>query len=134
MRHMGWAAAAGIALAIGGQAGMTRAQAATVQGFDQAAFAAAQQAGKPILVHITAPWCPTCAAQKPILAKLEAEPANGALLVFDVDFDTQKDVVRALGARVQSTLIVYHGATEQGRSSGDTQAASIEALVARANG
>ena len=35
------------------------------------AFAAAQAAGKPILLHITAPWCPTCKAQKPILSKLE---------------------------------------------------------------
>ena len=131
MKQTGWMAAAGIALAI---MAPLAAHAATVAGYDQAAFAAAQQAGKPILVHITAPWCPTCAAQKPILARLEADPAYRDLLVFNVDFDSQKDVVAALGARAQSTLIVYRGATEQGRSAGDTKAASIEALVARANG
>lgn len=42
--------------------------------FTPEAFAAAQKAGKPILVHVTAPWCTVCAAQKPILAKLEAQP------------------------------------------------------------
>ena len=38
--------------------------------FDQAAFDAAQAAGKPILVEVTAPWCPTCKAQAPTLSKL----------------------------------------------------------------
>ena len=129
MSRSGWMAA-GLALAMGAP----MARAATEAAFTQPAFEAAQQAGKPILVHITAPWCPTCAAQRPILSRIEAEPAYGDLAVFDVDFDSQKDVVRALGARAQSTLIVYHGADEKGRSAGDTGAASIEALVARAHG
>jgi thioredoxin 1 len=34
--------------------------------YDPASFAAAQKAGQSILIHITAPWCPTCKAQKPI--------------------------------------------------------------------
>lgn len=38
-----------------------------VLAFDQAAFEAAQKAQKPILVHITAPWCPDCRAQNAIL-------------------------------------------------------------------
>ena len=37
-------------------------------------FAAAQNASNPILVEITASWCPTCKAQKPILNKLESDP------------------------------------------------------------
>ena len=35
--------------------------------FTPQAFEAAQKAGKSILVHITASWCPTCKAQRPIL-------------------------------------------------------------------
>jgi thiol-disulfide isomerase/thioredoxin len=122
--------AAGIVLTLAAPA----ARAASVENYTPAAFAAAQQAGKPILVHITAPWCPTCAAQRPILARLEDQPGNRDLRVFNVDFDHQKDAVRAFGARMQSTLIVFHGAVEEGRSTGDTRADSIEALVARANG
>jgi hypothetical protein len=49
--------------------------------------------------------------------------------VFKVDFDEQKDDVRALKAQRQSTLIVYKGETEKGRSVGDTDPASIEALL-----
>ena len=99
--------------------------------YTQAAFEAAQKAGKPILVHITAPWCTTCAAQRPILAKLEAEPRFRDLQVFDVDFDSRKDVVQRFGATMQSTLITYKGTTETGRSAGETKPAAITALLDR---
>ena len=110
------------------------ARAATEAPFTQPAFAAAQQEGKPILIDISAPWCPTCAQQRPILTKLMADPAFKDLVVYQVDFDTQKDVVRALGAQMQSTLVVFHGAVEKGRSTGDTNAASIKALLQKVNG
>ena len=101
------------------------------QTYDAKAFAAAQAAGKPILLHITAPWCPTCKAQKPILSKLEATPKFSGLVVLDIDFDTSKELLRTLRVSQQSTLIVYKGKTEVGRSTGDTNAASIEALLAK---
>lgn len=97
--------------------------------FDADAFAQAQAAGSPILVDIRASWCPTCAAQEPILEKLMAEPAYQHLIVFRVDFDSQKPAVRAFGARMQSTLIAFHGKTETGRSVGDTDPASIARLL-----
>ena len=106
-------------------------QAATETPFDQATFTAAQKAGKLILVDIWASWCPTCAQQQPIIDQLAADPAFKDLVILKVDFDSQKDIVRALGARSQSTLIVFTGAKEQGRSVGDTDAASIRALIAR---
>ena len=84
--------------------------------FDPESFAAAQKAGKPILVAIHASWCPTCKAQKPILSDLTAEPKFKNLVYFVVDFDAQKDVVRSFGARVQSTLIAFKGTNETGRS------------------
>ncbi len=105
-------------------------RAATEAAFTAPAFAAAQQAGKPILVDVTAPWCPTCAQQRPILSKLYDEPAYKDLVVFNVDFDSQKDVLRALNVRTQSTLIAFHGAKETARSAGETKADPIRALVA----
>jgi thioredoxin 1 len=104
------------------------AQAAGKQKFSQAAFAAAQAAGKPILVEVTAPWCPTCRAQKPIIQSLMAKPEFRTAAVFEVDFDSQKDAVRALGAQSQSTLIAFKGRTETGRSVGETNAGKIETL------
>ncbi|HJS85173.1 MAG TPA: thioredoxin family protein [Acetobacteraceae bacterium] len=106
--------------------------AATEAPFTQPAFEAAQRAGKPILVYITASWCPTCAKQRPILSRLENDPALRDLAIYQVDFDTQKDVVRAMGARMQSTLIVFHGATEKGRSTGETDPSAIKALLEKA--
>lgn len=103
--------------------------AAASQPFDQAAFAAAQAAGKPIMIHVTAPWCSTCKAQAPILGRLLDEPRFKNLVAFDVDFDTQKDLLREFKVRFQSTMIVFKGKEEIGRSSGDTNPGSIETLL-----
>lgn len=111
-----------VALAIAGEA-------VAVQPFDDAAFEAAQAAGKPVLIDVTASWCPTCRAQKPILERLEAEFPS--LIVYEIDFDSRKDLLKRFRVRVQSTLIVFKGTEEVGRSTGDTNPASIQALVAR---
>lgn len=100
--------------------------------FTNSAFAAAQEAGAPILVHVNAPWCPTCRAQLPILEKLETLPKYADLKVFRVDFDSQRDAVRALKASSQSTLIVFKGKQETGRLVGATDAKTIEALFDKA--
>ncbi len=108
------------------------ASAAEKRPFDQAAFQAAQATGKPILLEVTAPWCPTCKAQAPILSRLKVEPRFKELVNFNIDFDTQKDLLRTFNVRMQSTLIVFKGNQETGRSTGDTNPASIEALLAKA--
>jgi thioredoxin-like negative regulator of GroEL len=107
----------------------TSLRAAAVADFTPQSFAQAQQEGRPILVHINAGWCPTCARQRPILQTLEAAPEFKELLVFRVDFDTQKDVVRQFAANMQSTLIAFHGARETARSVGETNPDAISALV-----
>jgi len=99
------------------------------QPFDAAAFADAQKAGKPIFVAIHATWCPTCRAQTPILSELMADSKFRNLTYFTIDFDSQKDLVRRFGARMQSTLIAFKGDKETGRSVGDTNRASISALL-----
>jgi thioredoxin-like negative regulator of GroEL len=100
--------------------------------FDAKAFAAAQDAGKPVLVEIHAGWCPTCKAQKPILDKLSGQPKYSGVERFRVDFDDQKDVVKQFKAQVQSTLIVYRGRNEVARSVGETDEGRIRALLDKA--
>ena len=109
------------------------AYAATEAPFTPQAFSAAQHSGKPILIDITADWCPVCAKQRPILSELAKDPAFGDLVILKVDFDAQKNVVREMGAQMQSTLIAFHGDHETGRSVGDTDAGSIRALLLKAN-
>jgi len=106
------------------------AQAFQTKAFDAASFKAAQSAGDAILVDVFAPWCPTCKAQQQVFDSLKDKPEYAKVTVFKVDFDNQPDVVKSFGARMQSTLIAYKGEKETGRSAGDTNPQSIEALLA----
>lgn len=99
------------------------------QDFNAKAFADAQKAGKPIFIGIHASWCPICKKQHPILSELMADPKFKDLVYFVIDFDSQKDLVQRFGAQKQSTLIAFKGAVEQGRSVGDSNRASIAALL-----
>jgi thiol-disulfide isomerase/thioredoxin len=81
---------------------------------------------------VAAVWCPVCRAQKPILEKLAKDEKFKEFVFFKIDFDTQKAAWRKLSAQRQSTLIVFKGSKEVGRSVGDTNAASIEKLLAKA--
>ena len=111
---------------------LTPAFAASPQPFDTNTFADAQKAGKPILIAIHATWCPTCKTQAPILGELTADPKFKNLVYLVVDFDSQKDLVKRFGARMQSTLITFKGSKEDGRSVGDTNRDSIAALLNKA--
>ncbi len=100
------------------------------QPFDAKAFQASQAAGKSILVDVTAPWCPTCKQQRPIVQEIEKEHPD--LVVYDVDFDSAKDVLKEFRVQYQSTLIVFKGSKEVARSTGETDPAPIRSLVAKA--
>ena len=100
--------------------------------YDLKAFQTALAAEKHILVHVTAPWCPECQAQKPIVAALAGQPEFKDLIIFDVDFDTQKDALRQLHVPMQSTLIVFKNNAEVGRAVGITRRDAIEALMKKA--
>lgn len=99
------------------------------QAFDAGKFKAAQQSGKPILVDAYAPWCPVCRAQQGVFEKLKQNAKYGALTVFKIDYDHQPEALKALNVHRQSTLIAFKGEKETGRTVGDANADSIEALL-----
>lgn len=115
------ALAAGIVIA-------TPAAALDRRAYNDAAFQAAQRAGKPILVEVHAPWCPVCAAQGRAIDKLTAGGYRD-LTIFRIDFDTQKPLWQKFGARKQSTIIAYQGAKETGRISYVANEASVATLL-----
>jgi thioredoxin 1 len=100
--------------------------------YTDAAFDAAQAAGRPILVEVTAPWCPACRAQKPHVDAVAADPRMRDAVLLTVDFDGQKDALRRLNVRTQSTLIAMRGREERGRATGITDGAAIRELLLRA--
>ena len=82
-----------------------------------------------MLIDVYADWCPTCKQHAPILSELLSLPEFKGYTVLKVNFDTQKDVRRALGVAQQSTFIVYRGKREVVRTTGDTSKDSIAATL-----
>ncbi|HJV25962.1 MAG TPA: thioredoxin family protein [Aromatoleum sp.] len=87
------------------------------------------QAGKPVVVDVTATWCPTCKAQKPIIDSLMQQPAYRDVTLLTVDFDSNSAALKRFKVRMQSTLVAFKGEAEVGRSTGDTTAAGLENLI-----
>jgi thioredoxin 1 len=97
-------------------------------------FKKLQSEGQPILVEINADWCPICAKQRPIIDRLTESDSLKNIHILVVSFDGQKGVVRHFGATEQSTLIVFKGDKEVGRSVGETDTLAIKQLLESAEG
>lgn len=110
-------------------AASAQALAADVSAYTEPAFKAAQEAGSSILVHVTAPWCPTCKAQEAAIDEVVKKPDYANLKVFRVDFDSQKPVWTAWKVNSQSTLIAFKGTSETGRIVGQSKPDAVEAVV-----
>ncbi len=108
------------------------AMAGPVVPYDQDAFDKLAQEGKPVVVVVHAPWCPTCKVQKPIQFGLMEQPAYKDVTMMTIDFDSQKPLLAKYKVAMQSTMISFKGGQEVGRSVGDTSAAGIEGLVKKA--
>lgn len=107
---------------------------AEVRAYDAAGFAAAQVAGRPILVDVKAWWCPVCASQNRTIKKAVAAPAYAKLLILAVNYDKQKPEWQALGVHKQGTLIAYRGKAEVGRLEFQTDRDAINGLLAKTAG
>lgn len=97
--------------------------------FDMKSFEKARAEGKSIFIDVAAPWCPVCKRQEPIIKSLLKQPAFKNMAVFTVDFDNQKDALKALGVTRQSTLIAFKGRNETMRNVGVTDQKAIEDLM-----
>jgi thiol-disulfide isomerase/thioredoxin len=116
-------------------AGLAAATAASARAadFHPYAEATAQKAiasGKPVVIHVYAPWCLQCHMQASILDTLKDDPAYQGVTFFRVDYDHQKDVVAKLGCP-RSTVIAYKGGKEVSRMSwGVTRDSVVNVLKA----
>ena len=88
--------------------------------------------GKPIIVHVHAPWCSNCKAQNSVLNLEMKSPAYKGVTFLEVDFDTQNDVLKEFNVSMQSTIIVFKQGKEVGRFTAKTKESDIEELTKKA--
>jgi thioredoxin 1 len=108
------------------------ASAAEPKPFTQKDFDQLAHDGKPVVMDVSATWCPTCKAQKPIVEGLSKQPAYKDVAILTVDFDAEKAVLKQFKVNMQSTLIAFKAGKETGRSVGDTTPAGIEGIFKKA--
>lgn len=99
------------------------------QTYDEAEFMMAQKKGKTIVVDVYANWCPTCRAQAPIMDELRQEHAGADVLFVKVNFDEEKDFLRAHRIPRQSTILIFNGMEERARSIAETDRARLRSVV-----
>jgi len=98
--------------------------------YDEAAAQKAIASGRPVVIHVYAPWCLQCHIQASILDGLKNDPAYRGATFFRVDYDNQKDVVARLDCP-RSTVIAYKGGKEISRMSwGITKDSVVNVLKA----
>lgn len=102
------------------------------QPFTQNQFDILMKANKPIIIHVHAPWCPTCKAQDPILESEIKSSTYKGVTFLEVDFDSQKDALKEFNVSTQSTIIVFKQGKEVGRFTGKTKESDITELTQKA--
>ncbi|WP_201313081.1 thioredoxin family protein [Dyella sp. EPa41] len=100
--------------------------------FNQAQYAQAVAAGKPVVVYLHADWCPTCRAQQPIVDRLSKEPRLSDVTIFVADFDKETALEKSLNVSQQSTFVVFKQGHEVTRSTGQTAEPAIRAVLEQA--
>lgn len=100
-----------------------------IKPFNQAEFDKLTHEGKPVVLDISATWCPTCKQQKPIIDGLMKQPAYKDVTLMTIDFDSAKPTLKQFKVTMQSTLVAFKGDKEVGRSVGDTTPTGLEGLI-----
>jgi thiol-disulfide isomerase/thioredoxin len=118
-----------IALLLALSSVFSMATAGEIRPFSQQGFDKLVAEGKPVVLDITAPWCPTCKEQKPIVEGLMKQPAYKDVTMLTIDFDTSKALLKKFKVTSQSTLVAFKGPKEVARSVGDTTREGLEGLV-----
>jgi thioredoxin 1 len=92
--------------------------------YSDQALADAQAAGKSVALHFHAEWCGSCKVQAMVFDTLRKE-GKPEVTVLVVDYDKAQAIKSRFGVRTQSTIIVFKGAKETARLSGETRESRI---------
>ena len=100
--------------------------------FDAVRFEEVRQSGKPVVLQVTATWCGPCQRLRKVVGELLENPEFKDLVIFDADFDANKDALVKVKAHTVTTLVIYRDNSEILRSSGETRPDAVEALLKKA--
>lgn len=82
----------------------------------------------PVLIDVTAEWCPPCKLAAPVLAEL-AQRHAGRLKVVVIDGEEASDLVATLGVRGFPTFLGFRGGEIVARQAGFGGRRGLEALA-----
>ncbi len=81
------------------------------------------------IVTFDADWCPVCQEQKKILSSLLKQDKYKNIKLYQVNFDTQKNILKNFKVSMQSTIISYKNGKEMLRSTGETNTTKITKIL-----
>ncbi len=96
----------------------------TKEGYD-----AAIKSGGTVVVDFYADWCPTCKKQQPILNEIVNTKGYEKVIAFKADYDNDKELKKSIKVSKQSTIVVFKGGKEVGRSTGVTSKDELKKLI-----
>lgn len=85
-------------------------------------------AALPVLIDVTAAWCPPCRAAAPVIEAIAQEYA-GRLKVVAIDGDESPELVARLGVRGFPTFIGYAAGEPRARTAGFAGKAALHKLA-----
>lgn len=99
--------------------------------FDATAFALAQKEGRALAIQFHSGWCPVCVLQARGVDALKSEKSFERLTVFQADFFKEEALRKRYNVNSFSTLVVFHGEQERGRTTGDFRPEQLRPLLAK---
>ena len=85
--------------------------------------------GKPIVVHIHADWCGTCKAQDVQINAAINSTEFKDVTFFEVDYDTQRKILKFFNIKIQSTIIIFKNGKEVDRIAMERDAVELQTFL-----
>src|SRR3977135_4742000 len=79
------------------------ARAVSLLPFDSVRFDEARKSGKPVVLQVTATWCGPCQRLRKVVGGLLENSEFKAVVLFDADFDANKDALVKLNTHTVTT-------------------------------
>ena len=95
-------------------------------------FARARKEGRITALQFHSSWCPICVMQERGLKTLIDERAYDRVTVFQVDFFAEEALRKRFNVSTFATLVVFRGASERARATGEFQSEQLRQLFAPA--